>query len=484
MKTFTIFEFLRNSFKAIRKWFGGQPKPTADNDDDKPSLVTENEEVPIEELSQLYQFNEKEFPEMSATLRKSVFAFMRGSWKLGFDDGKLGQKQMPRSFFGTQALQIQNQFLFFLKGKQVPLTTTLKERTERMNNAQESLKLAEEYRDDVMKRRQLYSRSFSRGLGWFYVIIGVLLIFADIPLALMATQFGFGIDYASITEHEVNNLFTLGERCNDAGENIVSHLLMVFAANWQVFLLTIGVAMCTIYIKIFYDDFMGFPADKAVRQFKVLSFNKHMGEFSDDEFKEIKKKYNIRLIAKGAILLLTLATIITMGFFRAKDGHNPALPEELRQSSALATTVFILIAILFPVVAGICFSIGMGNFHNLKEENYAEQHYKLRQDEFLKQQTAQTASATENETYEQFIQQCDDRFYKRYKKFFYNCYLHGYQRGVVSPDKDLDMFERAQRFRDRLIATKSAYAIQRANDNVRPIDPLSANHRNQNGKPS
>ncbi len=46
---------------------------------------------------------------------------------------------------------------------------------------------------------------------------------------------------------------------------------------------------------------------------------------------------------------------------------------------------------------------------------------------------------------------------------FQHSYLHGYQRGVVNPDKDLDMYDRAQRFRDRLLATKSNEALQRAN---------------------
>ena len=107
----------------------------------------------------------------------------------------------------------------------------------------------------------------------------------------------------------------------------------------------------------------------------------------------------------------------------------------------------------------------MGNFHNRHEKNHAESYYVDKKEEHTQAVEYLAACEQSVSTYKAFIKKCEDNIVRdNFEKLFSHCYLHGYQRGVVNPDKDLDMYDRAQKFRDRLLATKSNEALQRINN--------------------
>ncbi|MCB0533327.1 MAG: hypothetical protein KDD14_14085 [Saprospiraceae bacterium] len=161
---------------------------------------------------------------------------------------------------------------------------------------------------------------------------------------------------------------------------------------------------------------------------------------------------------------------------KVQEASDATIKEEKGRLHDLKSVMFILLTILLPLIAGICFSLGMGNLHNRQESDFAEKNYWKKVNEHTNALAVHKEAQMHASTYESFIEKCEsDNFVKNYEVSFYHCYLHGFQRGVVSPDKDLDLYERALKFRDRLVATKSNEAIQRANEKILPVNPLNQN---------
>lgn len=438
-----------------------------------------------EKLSELHESLESLHPQLSNELRLFIAKSIRFFWYFGRKDGSIGQKQLPRNFFKTHAGQIRDEVAGHLESQRVKNTVEHKIKKKVFKAKKKIKDEAERYRNEIYTRKELYPRNYSKWLAYFYIIIALLLIVADVPLALKLTQYGFNL-YTDFGDHSVDHFFTLQEGCESNGENLFGHIWLVFANNWEVFILAFGIALCTVYFKIFYDDFIGYPVDKAARQFKII-LNRFEG-FSKEDMNAIRWKYYARLAVKVGILLLTLGTIVYLGMFRAENsaamdstttviseserifleqlGGTAPEPQTVKDPlllERLSKTCFILITILFPVVGGICLSLGIGNFQNRREMEESGSYYEARHNEYLEALGEYTEVAKNKEICEKSLEQVTkDGFSEEYTDFFYFCYQHGYERGVVEPDKSLDIYERAQKLRDRLVSTKSYDAVKKS----------------------
>lgn len=439
-----------------------------------------------DELSELTKPLESYHPHLSNELRQFTVKSIPSLWRFGRIDGAIGQKQMHKDFFKTYAEQIRDEVAGYLESQKVKYTVEYKIQDKVLEDKVRIKDEAERYRNEIFTRKELYPRSYSRWLAYFYVVLALLLIIADVPLALKLTQYGFNL-HTDFGAHSIDNFFIIQPECSQE-ENILGHTWLVFANNWEVFVLAFGIALCTIYIKIFYDDFVGYPVDKAVRQFEILN---RFGKFTENDKKAIRWKFRARIFLKVVILLLTLGTIIYLGLFRAETSaimdkalvassvsevevpielegtFNETPPSAEVQSGNtlghLTKVSFILITILFPVVGGICLSLGIGNFQNRREIEESSQYFEERNKEYLKALGEFTEVAQNKEICENNLKRVTkDDFVVEFTNFFYYCYQHGYERGVVEPDKSLDIYDRVQRLRDRLISTKSFDAIQQS----------------------
>ncbi len=441
----------------------------------------------FDELSQLHKSLETHHPQLSNELRQFIGKSIAFFWHFGRKDGSIGQKQMPRDFFKTHAEQIRDEVAGHLESQKVKHTVEHEIQKKILDDKVNVKEVAEKYRNEIFTRKELYPRSYSRWLAYFYVTLALMLIIADIPLALKLTQYGFNL-HTDFGAHSIDNLFIKQPDCLP-GENIIGHIWLVFANNWEVFVLAIGIALCTVYIKIFYDDFVGYPIDKAARQFEILNRFK---DFTVDDKKSIRRKYRARIFLKVVILLLTLGTIVYLGLFRAEtsaimdkaligsssfsdvtvpigmeDNFNDSKTTPDVQSdgklSLLTKICFILITILFPVIGGICLSLGIGNFQNRREIEESSQYFEQRNHEYLDALGVFTEVAKNKEICENNLKRVTKNdFVEEFTNFFYYCYQHGYERGVVEPDKSLDIYDRVQKLRDRLISTKSFDAVQKS----------------------
>ncbi|MCO6491787.1 MAG: hypothetical protein J5I98_25455 [Phaeodactylibacter sp.] len=452
------------------------------------AVVEPGEIDQYDKLSELHESLESFHPQLSSELRQFIAKSIRFFWYFGRKDGSIGQKQMPRNFFKTHAEQIRDEVAGHLESQKVKNTVEYKIKKKVFKAKKKIKDEAERYRNEIFTRKELYPRNYSLWLAYFYIIIALLLIIADVPLALKLTQYGFNL-YTDNGDHSIDHFFTLQQGCLSMDESFFKHIWLVFANNWEVFILAFGIALCTVYFKIFYDDFVGYPVDKAARQFKILN---RFEDFSTEDMNAIRWKYYARLAVKVSILVLTLGTIIYLGFFRAENSsamdssttvisesqlkflqqlggpvpESTIKEEDTASLDRLSKICFILITILFPVVGGICLSLGIGNFQNRRELEESTSYYESRNKEYLEALGEYTEVAKNKEICEKNLERVTkDGFTEEYTDFFYFCYQHGYERGVVEPDKKLDIYERAQKLRDRLVSTKSYDAVKRSINN-------------------
>ena len=208
---------------------------------------------------------------------------------------------------------------------QVEILETIK------GNAERDYKTKNAYYEKLNRAYQYNHRQFSVVLGFIYGFFALVLVLADIPLALELTRRGFNLK--SDPNSAISDLFLFGTQ-----EGFVFHVIKVLAANWEVVLFATGVAFCTIYIKIFYDDFVGVPLENLIKkasesptadyeefhQTKTEHASKNgasgISHEALDNKKEITDRFDrlwwFRFFVKLFVLIVLFATIIVLGYFR------------------------------------------------------------------------------------------------------------------------------------------------------------------------
>jgi hypothetical protein len=334
-------------------------------------------------------------------------------------------------------------------------------------NAKQDYQKNDDYDKRITEEFRRNPRHFSKALAFIYLSFAILLVFADIPLALKLTQAGFDLD--------------LGE--NFFIQDLFKHPLKVFQENWEVFILSFGIALCTIYIKIFYDEFLASPIERNIVKFKHLE-----GIETTKEKKTIKKIHFGRLAFKITVLLFALGTIFMLGQFRfetieyqnrlkelALSGETAGNTDELFPASDPANIAntnqevageswrklvtkytFIAITILFPVIGGICASLGLNNLHNIKELKNAKKLSVESTKEYREESNKLNEANRSITNWESALNWCESEgFIKHLLSLFLNHYDHGYQRGLLSPEtllKGTDLFEKAEQLRNKHVS--------------------------------
>jgi hypothetical protein len=400
-------------------------------------------------------------------------------WNTGKEDGKLGQNKTNLSEIAhVDAEFIKDDINSSYKAKVDQLESEVKIKEKIYDHAEKDYNDSKDFYEKAFKEFRRNPRYFSRGLAILYVTIAMLLIFADIPLALKLTQQGFDLDLGQ--NFQIRQLF--------------ENPFRVFQENWEVFILAFGVALCTIFIKIIYDEFVERPLEKVITQFKNLD-----GVDSDSEIEMaiIKRERKKRAKIKAIILSLTILTIISLGVFRYQTIEHQNRLEELSLTDQLSNenffnsidqpnitdstivssnttnssndglrkvftaVTFILITLLFPTVGGVCFSIGSNYWGNRKELNMAKELSETSKNAFLNASKDIEETIKKLANWRGALDWCNSpNFIGHIKRLFLNYYDHGYQRGMVEPDTSIinkDLFTRAEEFRNSLVS-KGIYA--------------------------
>lgn len=367
-------------------------------------------------------------------------------WQLGRHDGGL-RADFVRG--RTVAIRRAADVYVYLKAfyESEASTRTLKSEAQKTasDESQADHEYARAHRMTLEREYQQHPRKFSWPLGVFYVLSALVLVLADIPLAVSLTADAF--DYDMIEGAD----FAL----------LTSDPLRFFGENWQALLVSTGIAFFAVFIKMYWDEFVGRPLELSVTKFK-----ERPGIEGDEEVELIRRVDRRRFWAKTMVLVLTFFTLVCLGLLRneieqERRANEAAFAEAVREpaggpgveaaplidvpESPFFLIVFICITIMFPLIGGVAASLGLGYIEArlaLRTSRRHERRTRKARDAAIeeKRQAAYAAkrAAIRNDS-------IGDTYADDLRELFVASYEHGYQTGFLTPTVDGDTFALAQR---------------------------------------
>jgi hypothetical protein len=277
----------------------------------------------------------------------------------------------------------------------------------------------------------LHSKEYSIWLGAFYLIVAMALVVADFPLSMQMVSEGFVIDN-----------------------------------NGESYLLATGLALMTVYIKIMYDQYFGNSLQNEMLDRRSENILGEGNMATEKELKYSGRIKTVQLIIRLLILFALLSTIIVLGMFRFKFlaiKPSTEVSEEVRaiiSSSGAAKWSFILITLVLPIIGGVCASIGLNKIRNVKQRRRIER--RLKKSLLNKEHASLALSEIKGQMNEannhlSWVAK-DGNFIVNYADYFFECYLHGYDRGMQENVPE-NFYEAAVEIRKKTLGRRS-YDLQ------------------------
>jgi hypothetical protein len=349
------------------------------------------------------------------------------------------------------------------------LTPERDKKKEALDKATQLLKNEEQKLEYLYHGKQFESNLFDWRSASIYLIIGMFLILADIPLALQLIQIGFRFD-------EPSKGLTIHALFNDG------NFRKVIIANWEVFLTALGVAFCTIIIKLAYDEFIGTQYASGVLKrkkffeiFQAKPEQTNDSYFDETDIRQINRSEKRKKGIKLLIVVATLILIVTLSFFRvdtlkqkdrkdifenakkellAKVRNLSIEPDEylestrnlkneydsdingIRKNTEPTTNLsFILITVLFAVISGICFSMFFSSIRNAVKARATKKgcsRYRKKITEATKEYADVASDYAVWELEKEFIS--DSNWRQAFEDKLIKLYEYGYNLGRIRPD--------------------------------------------------
>jgi len=415
-------------------WLGGERRRPPEGPEEflTISAKDEREEISITEGSKRYSRAPSEYD--------------HPMWRLGWTDGRAGQtSEVNEKLIEAQAVIEWARKLEAAERHVADAEATLNNLTQKREGLSQQQAVVETRLDEVEEERREHYGDFSRKQGWAYFIFGSFVLAADIPLSLRLVAAGFGVK-------------TTSEETGVRAQDIFSeHFFEVVRDFWDAILLALGIAFTSILVKYFFDTvvFRGrvegaetsstvIRASHLAMMLFVLAtislgFLRFQIQPQVDKYETDRKVYIAKQQAIEKVYKQILPDYAGQADFEqaawrdAADIVNarpqPPQPPDFKSWWGLPT--FILLTLLFPVVSGICFSVGGKKFRNAflhrslveKKEQLEEKMRVLaplmseRHGELAAARTA-LATGQSHEIREHLLQRL------RY------LYLHGYERGA------------------------------------------------------
>lgn len=357
--------------------------------------------------------------------------------EVGYEDGQSGQANTNIGVLArTLVYNLRSQMIQRFSASLASSSAELEGINIQKELAGDLQKRKKEYYIFLEEQKELYPSKFSLFLGVFYSVIAVVLIAADIPLARSLTRVAFDLE------------------------------------EWETWVLCLGIAFCTVIFKIVYDEFMSSPLDNFSSQ---LNHATSKGGYSDKQKRRIRVNQIVRIVFKVIVLIFTISTIYflarlrflaidnvekesatTSGGFSSIEGFDPlqeiAATSVFAENPSLTITTFIFVTIIFPLIGGICMSMGLQVFSNRDSYNKAKEGFDEASSRYSNAAKSSTILVEKKELAETNIEYCkDQKFEDRYVEFFESRYNHGFRRGFIGPiheklrlDKENDLFAKAE----------------------------------------
>ncbi len=398
--------------------------------------------------------------------------------KLGVLDGALEQKTNSiYDIVRTRVSHIRAYIDAVFQGEKDSTETEFTTKKKIFENSENDYKSQIEYTKSLKGSYRWNYKNFSLAMGVIYIIVAILLVFADIPLSYLLTKEAFALEEL-----------------------------------WQTVLMSIGIALCTIYVKIYYDEYFAFPMEKSVSQFKSVNLK----GIDDDEveIKQVKKVWKRRFTAKTIMLIFSMLTIVCLGivrynFFIAEkvvvktetsptpsglDFSNRVQPDNSSSNSEQLNSAykhwstplaFILITLLFPMIGGVCASLGSDKIQNYKELVQTDKNCENKREIYLQALKELNEVEKRLKNWESYLKWSDEKgtFVKEYTSYFIACYVHGYERGILQANLGKDLFNKAEEMRRKLMARQIFSVTKSISSNDLYADFQALINNQNNGTP-
>lgn len=428
-----------NIFVRLRNWIGAIGSRVASLF--KGSAIPDNTEAakeqPPEGIRQLYDAIDKEalhygknllLPEVEQDFLFSV-KFMADA---GYADGISGVKTARNNeitiIARSRAARLFKLASAVLKGKHAAAITKVNAKQRLMNRYEQQDVQQHQYFEELQYYRRHHSRRFNFFWSFFCIFIGLALIAADFPLSQKLLQIGFDFN------HPADSALT-----------------------------AFGISLCSVFIKIYYDNHINLKYGGAA--IMGLRYNKMLRELSpenqgnlQEEFRRTDRvDHQKKKIWHNAVLLLTIGGIIVLGFFRV----SAAQVEGFDVSKTFPTTyllTFIFLTLIFPLISGICLSIGFTGFQNLYQYSSTKKACRQTEEKFIQSlQDFISAQKEQEDVKSEMDKWSEDNASESYKDILLSYYDYTYKLGAANPNPGnvRDMYSIAENWRSKALTRKA-----------------------------
>jgi hypothetical protein len=389
-------------------------------------------------------------------LHKRVSASHKYMYEMGRRDGSLGVVLTNLADIAKATAQEMFRHIYvILKGSLASLKADMDTRSEIMQYDQQCHNREQAHYDYLKYQYRFFPRNYSWFLFGLYLVIAIALILADIPLALRLIQYGFYLPGSNIPGETFSELFISGS------------FWTILAINWETTTTALGISLCTIYIKIYYDEFIGTPYANKIMTFKrFVEENKLDGNLINEDsiHADIKQEHRYKRRWKTGLAIFTLLSILALAVFRLKiaakvEGFDPTF---------ISAAAFIAITILFPIIGGICLSHALTNFQNMSRLGRAGRKCVRSRRVYLRSVEKYTIAQKKYEDiYSADQRLCDEnRMVEEYKGYLIAFYTRGFSTGGMQPEKYIkgeDFYSKILEWRNIAIARKINHNISKLN---------------------
>jgi hypothetical protein len=395
-------------------------------------------------------------------LHQRISATQKYMYEMGRRDGALGVALKNLAEIARATAQEMFRHIYvILQGSLAALEAEKKTRHKIMEYDDLCHQRDQAYHDYVQYQYRFFPRTYSWFLFGFYLFIGLALILADMPLALKLIQDGFNIAGGGTDSQSIPHLF-------------IGNFWEIVALNWETFTTAMGISLCTVYIKIFYDEFIGTPYANKTMTFRRFTQENNLNN-SEQETEamqqDIKKEYGYKRAWKTGLAFFTVAAIVVLALFRLQTAYQSG-NFELSFASGAA---FVIITVLFPIIGGICLSHALTNFQNMVRLQRARRKCAQSRKEYLSAMEAYTLVQKKYEdlwaTSERLCE--EDRMVEEYQDYLKAFYIRGFSTGGMQPEKYIkgeDFYSKVMEWRNMAISRKINHHISGINTDINKLN--------------
>lgn len=423
-------------YKRVFLVFKKQEKPVEKQQE--PTVQTEMPkgiEDPFVKFKNIPALQVPDYSRITRTIKDHLYETACYFRNLGHHDGVLGivRPQDIETMAKTYARAFHEEAQSEIGGIKQALENEKQFYSDTLHRAEQEYTEEKKHLDYIKTLYRYSPGSYSTTLFLLYAVVGFCIFIADIPLALELISKGFS--YLTSPKFPLANLFF--------------DPLNVFLYNWETFFTAFGIAFITIYIKMYYDDYVA--TQEAV---DIIRRQKLRTMFDDQRAFDYELK--VKFIVRTVILVFLFALLIVLAWFRY-ESSKALNPESVSTSGAII--VFFMITLMLPVVSGICLSLSLKILQNKRHKRRAETSCEIareKTDEISKQyRDVERRYNIVKEVYEDWIKKTD--FKTEATEFYLAYYSNGYNQGLLEPDKYdgvTDFFTRVNMLRSKATAKK------------------------------